>query len=390
MLQGSSALLYESQRQILTPSVKLTMKDGSRFLGLSQMWNKFQFDDAIEWNGFYIGVGTTTRTDYARVSVVTWDKGLSTLAYTNLGLYANSGSGGGGKFLNTGLTLMLFTRGSSGDGLNIVFSTGGTAWGNTEGMSMGGASILDMQPTGTTRVYITLRTFHDNELSNALGSIVAVANKGISFWGRTNIYTQYLNKPNFPPRSGRIVGRTVNNEDILLLMYGKARTSFGELTGDDGIKMIKADGYNSYFDRDLVIAGIFSPGQGVSRSTSIDLSNMALGNSTYYFVTNRIIQTNLGNAGTQTTPMITSIHRSTDLIHWSSGELIGTGNSMFRNVGIISGSTTNNPMELIINAGNTDWAFVGRGITSVDLSPYVQNYSNDNNERISITLGNMQ
>lgn len=399
----SSNLHNEGEKQIVSPNIKITMRENSylghtNYLGTTN--KDFASGCAIEFKGYLVANHSFKQILYRFNSDLS---GQTTFGISNIYSCLHS------HFLNTGNTLSYFYVGNEGDTMNLyrLITIDGINWGNTELISKDVGIVTGIAPTANHRVYWTGYTkattvgvgkpFRYNYLYYAhLGTAWNI--------NKVNFNNFQYNEDQTDARN--IIGYRIGQEDILILNMYETGSSFSwtkleSLSGyRHGIKILKSDGSETYSDFDLINTRI-------PPEDSILMSNLSIGKSEYYFCIRQVIGkfTKTGSNMPFVSGGATKLYdkhincylfKSTDMVHWSNpiflynseGVRTYDPEGLFNNPPTVVAGTSNLPEFMILGCSQVLYSM--KGASELDISDNIISYQNSNNERISLTIGNFK
>lgn len=384
MLSGSSALYNEANKQIVTPKLKVELRQNSygvSWIGSSMASDKWSRGKAINWKGLMI---------------------IENDVYNSAGTTRISTTPVFDSYLDLGDTLAAYGMvGASNTAVMRYYSNNGTSWYN--GMTLWhGTSIIDaLQVTTEDVMYykerVGLTTTTDFYTRQYRASVIKSRVNDGATWNANSIDSEvsWL--------SGYLTEQILNGVrkgdfDYLFYPFGSSNV-FTKIPGgvESGydIRSIQSDGKSLFYKKRLV--------QKLdSHSGVLTLSNsLAVGPSNYYLGLRIRINSyaqdikSVGSGVTLITPHSygTMYMKSKDLIDWTFPIVTGfkfQSDEWFMNV---LGSTE---YELrIVTAleefdSKREFLDIYKGSSTIDLSDNILAYNNKDNERISLKLGNMK
>lgn len=324
------------------------------------------------------------------------------------------------------------TLGNSGT-LYRTFSTDGITFGGSQGIPTNGRFYFDItsvsdsqlygaiyEPANTTTQAQPAEDSQGNEVYRV--SLWSIQNKG--GWGTTQIYNGGIFKhshveANFSAVAigNRLAGnkekiinaQKVGDTDKLLMVGSNAMSG-------DGLRVIETDGFNIFADKEVLDTNS-------KTARRIRMGN-AVGVSNVFFVPLVISEFKLSDVDISefgnivVTSYGLNFIQSQDFLNWSVPILLGlsAGNnidslrdgyytgyldSAQANAAVVSGGSLPNHFTIFHTAGGTVLASgvthrsdyhrydFNLGSSRLDISDNIINYSNQNNERITISLGNL-
>lgn len=404
MFTGSSALTNEAKRQISTPAVRLTLKENLNITSTTSFTDIPTLHDAIVWNDQIIFSGITG-TNGVTQSLVIGTYANDGASQVNLE-YIPAKSGAVVKFYDSGSTLLAFYTGVSNNNprdltdlrtrIYLLSSNDGKTWGGTQLIYTNGPTaflsanlIDDLAPVGSTRMYF-LDT--DTVLSNDRRGAVNYAESPSGTWGSTEIY-----KPLFMNQGSYGTGNQINaaafdNEDrVMIGIYDNSFVPRGP-----GVRILRTDGLEVREEFDLIDTTL----SGVTADLStMHMSNLTKGESAYYFMVDYKDKslTTINDPSTDAKTIETKgmLFASKDLLNWQTiytnitGEraVVFHGTSWIDDLEVgIMGLSFYDPLQA--RQGGGPYNQIWRGSSSLDISDNITSYSNQNNDRITLTLGN--
>lgn len=388
MFTGSSAINFEGTRQLLNPQIKanlscgLYLTKGASFGGVSVIGSGIYFK-----NKFIIFEGTGC------FNVYNYDGGISLWVGVSLGSYAN------GKFLAVGDTLTFtYTLGSGSTYTIYRLATSGlTVWGGTEVLYAGNSTIRDVCPTTDTKCYSIEVLTTPVSLVEQI-ALLKVHTKTAA-WGTTIFYNPRFTVPHLSYMNrSTLNGININNEDILYLTCnGNTQDPTRGMMLSFGLRQIRSDGFNV-----LGVEDIYTSENAVYNLAQM---NMTKGVSGIYDLFNfekidvSVIYRNRGGrfnvsgtpsfGGTWVIVNFTTlfernmITNTIDGLHHSVMRVTGMSN-WEQGILIYAGITQ---PELLFFTENQVYE-INKGQSLMDVSDAIMNYSNQNNERVTLTLKN--
>ena len=399
MLSGSSAIHFEGTKKITTPKIEATLRSNSILRDETRtLFATPHSYDAIEFNNEYTSVGSlafllpfsNTRTVASR------DKAGVSTASTTIGRL------GPAKFHDSGETLLLFMTGLSNKGVNVIHSNDGQAWGATDQV-VTGTTVYDLQPTSPTRFY-ALEAGGVSPGSEIREMVIKSYRKIGGAWGATQLshrrlfssvdHQIFLNETigNIP----KLIGGNSDEEDVLLVQ-AFPEPEGREIAPSNGIYQLRTDGLNTFEQGELIP---LSRNVGTSNTSLIRSSNIAKGRSLFYFafIETRTLAIRTGLLGSKELSLESFVMKSADLRNWSIATKVpvpedpdlDTDNETGLRA-ILAGVTqaTRDDMEITFG-GQWDKKTIHTGISSLDISDDIMSYQNQNNQRVSLTLGNFK
>ena len=398
MLTGSSAINYEGQKQLTTPSIKVELREG--LYGVSTLGISFPFitkaHHAVRYkNLFLIASGG------ARQDIALWRK--DSTRYSLLS-FSSDTAWGVNDVAVAGNTAVFFTAAWNSVPIAIKRHTsyGGTAWGASTMESVyTGASTMDIYSiaaTSTNRIYF-LEKAHDQGVSDTIPVSLMCSDKSTGSWITKRLQT----KPMFIFQDTSVcralVGCRVDNEDTLIVnCSGSSRgavnifkysqvggipptgttISITDALDSQGLRVIKANGIGALGEFDIVDTN--------AKNTIWETNSFAYGDTWYYLHAIRNLVSFRATGGGTVVSFDTDtsfVSRSQDMISWSNF-VRHLGDTM---TSLIPLGESNMEYDLI---GTSSIVGVRGGASSLDVSDNIVNYSNKDNERISLTLGNFK
>lgn len=381
MINGSSAINYEANKQIVTPAIKAEIRENYYFkeVGVSaatarRVYGRFKDlclgyerdNESLitrEWGTYaIIGSGITIGTG------ITWDKGIWD-----------------GKFYRVNDNLMQFYYVKHVDDNNHyiyrIETSGGTVWGNTELLYYGTSRIGSVAVGGVSQVYFTEGVDFPWDYAGGLYLywgryfIKSLRYTG-STWEANDLYTEYnIMRENYYTTTLN-ASRDGNDIDAIIFACRDALPVDYETSG---LRIITTDGVNLLDSREYVdikqhsyVIGMYAACFGAGTTLyaleteigyweRIELGGQLV--AAEAFIVGGLYSLAQGNYNN-----ITALRKLTG-----------------RYASIIDGASEGN---LFVFSGPTVFQELWTGISSLDVSDDIMNYQNQNNNRISITLGN--
>ena len=294
------------------------------------------------------------------------------------------------------------------------FTTDGVTYGGSQAIITGTSiRFLDIVATSDSQLYATQKISYGNGVYGSVpgvsgailygGGVVAgtlngsqqdsiwsISHNGTA-WGYTllylgNVYQSIKGivygssglEDGYQRKS--LLAKKINNTDRILHIGG--RNSSG-----DGLHVIETDGVNLFSDTEVI-------DQNCQTDRRIILGNFVNVSSMFYlpmFIEDIRVAYYTGKPSVEFNQYGLHLMQSADFKNWSLPIYIGGSNyndvNGNLNCGIISGGTMTNLFSIISMLG-TRLDF-NKGSSSLDVSANVIDYSNQNNERLTITLGNL-
>lgn len=401
---GSSAIQFEERKQITTPRIRAILKEGSYIYSEGATCVEIG-DPSLAWNNYQVGkqnnqlysfnIATTTRDGISLISL-TAIPGTSLNYSEGASFNLNSGISymSASNIVSSGQTLTLFlTRGNQAYRL---FSTDAITWGNTELVTTGLGSSYKFNLLATDQNHLYYM--------EAIGYTIAAQGfqyvvNALMYDGASWLSTQLLDQPMWThPKWGRLTGGRYELNDCDSLIFSNGRASNRTYAQID---TFKSDGINVFDYKTMSTVGISTDDSGAY------ITNVAKGASWYYLKLRENEESFFVKNGTtrSVTNLIDSVMKSKDLENWSNPVLqgissIGSGpifsSYSFKTIhGLIADGTSY--FEYAIVGFSVFIPFVGSPIThrevhaqnyNLNVSESIMNYSNVNNERITLTIGN--
>ena len=408
---GSSSFNQQPKLQINTPSLRVTMQEGLNYVGSSStVYGSGEIHDSLRqvyvFKDRILSILMPNNTDPGSLFQSCNIQGTSTiLQSTEAPLDI---------FINGDTAVLYFNDYAEHPGTSTVniyrkFTSDGITFGGSQAIISGGSiEFDDIVATSDSQLYATSKVqyasgIYPNELTSYMTNrdiIWSISNNGS--WGATKLYssdiyqstdminylaTQLDNKKYCSRKS--ILAKRIDNIDRILHIGGNNPSG-------DGLHMIETDGLNIFEDKEII-----DMNSQVDRR--ISFGNFVGVSGTYYLP---IIVTNvvsyMGNYGAYLQYNKTfGLHllQSNDFKNWSLP--IYVGSTEFQeihhdiNCGIVSGGSLSNLFSIFtIGYGSLIDSFTrmdfNKGNSSLDISDNIIDYTNQNNERISITLGNFE
>lgn len=375
MFSGLSAIHYEGQKQTVTPVIKATLRENFKGITLPFIRSDINSSRAqgIYFNNHYIIFHLDNLTSVK--ALTTFDRtssGFTQIAQTLLSVPAGAQDCEGGKFIECGSTLIFYTFGNS---VNVLFphnisrviSGDGVNWGASNFVFYGTSAIADITPISENKLYY----MEDADIVAGTYTRKYVLRKlefdGVS-WGASTVSAGIHYNP-------RIDGVSYAGVDVLCVnSAGSSRAviTAGSLVRKEVSVITTQDG--DVFSEDNILS---------SENVLVRQRNLSIGASYYYLnLDTRVISYKL--AGGVTT-MYTDgggqyVLRSVDPRSWSI--------PVFHGITAYPLVTGGNTLPTYSLFGASVMMDINLGATSIDISDNIINYQNQNNERISLTLGN--
>lgn len=399
MRSGSSALINESSKQINSPKLRVSLLENLNVTGTSSFVRMPALVDAIIFNNNLVCLGSTPDELGGLKTRVIQTYSLDG-ATQRLSLGTSIA-----HFYNAGNTLIAYSL-SAGSTMQRTFSTDGVTFTNPETINIIGASIngvsynmIDIQATNVSTFYIT-RLLEQQE-TDALDvqfwgtkrSIYSVRNIG-STWGATLIYNmdawQFDSLGSFEGElienfaHGILAANIGPNLDRILIKGRRGASIKGE-----GMRVVDTDGLNIFGEREIVNTNPLYP-------RAFRLTNYVKSNNDYYFIASLEEQREgtaaegIGICFLTTYSLGNFLFRSSNFRDWTIPVYLGP--SLHDKFPLVSGGSLGN---LFTSFGSSRGDLKSKleffmGTSTLDLSDNVISYSNQNNDRISLTLGNMK
>lgn len=422
MITGSSALQNAPRRQTISPRIEARLMlddyqiagDNPATLGLSQGTLRYflqaeHFNSKIVTIADYRGI-TPTWMDYNVITLTEDGASILTNLYIKSGQTAGWSSSVDGaiaddrsiRMWNSGTTLMLFY--GLGRNLMLRMSSNGVSWSGTTTLLTMGASLLDIAPRSADRLYIaTILGTSDNPSFR-----LNVAENKSSVWGSTQLSQQnFLFRHNVGYQEAWQAGYYINayedeSDDRLTIVHKNPDPSIDNTM----IASIRSDGFNLYsYHR------IYEPGVSTTADNSgiNGLARMMALNAGLSYAYIPISYTDVSrvksleddifvNFNVDYSLLRTSlILRSCNGLDWHANILEATGEEEssvtsfgpITNFGAVVTGRTDNVQWKYGVLGASRSSYILQGNSSVDLSDKILSYNNDNNQRISLELGNI-
>ncbi len=375
MITGNSALHNIGINSITVPKISVVLKENS-YLNTQVIGNTSNTQQstgtggAVCFNDLYIY--------HNSFNIMTLN--VSGTFLSNLTAYGMS-MNGRIQFLNTGSTLLAFVNSLQGNTYSIysLSSTGGTLFGNTDIIYQGSSPTLGIAPTGPTRVYALFDI--GSSFSSSFAQVYRFDKSGT--WTSNALLNNNILVPNSSFGYCNINGARVNEEDILLVACSTNSNSRVNLTG--GVKIIRSVGSNGNLFEERELIATDNP------SYFVTMSNLGIGSTLLYFaanvqVLNYFTQSGLTFITTQTVQQL--IYSSADMLNWSSGTLVPLNFGSITTPYALSAGITD--IEYITQGTSSIGYMSSKKVASLDLSGNIIAYSNQNNSRISFSLGNYE
>ncbi len=380
---GSSALNYEPRRQMISPSLRITMREGLNYGTTVSPWPLASATDMIREMRMFkdkIFVSSLQMTPEAVPNFVSYDWNNATLYYSdNTNIPYDI-------FINGNTAVLYYTNNYGNSVLRDIyrmFTSDGITFGGSQGVI-----------TGSSYYIFDLVSVGDSQLYAKSGQQVLSISKAGANWGQTILYNRDLDISDaIAPATGEssrkylLAQRFNNSIDRILLINGNADCG-------DGLHVIETDGLN-----------VFSDIEVLDMDTRIDrkicFGNFVGVSGVYYLP---IMVDDIRNSQTdglldyRTEQYGLHLMQSMDFLNWSipiyvgHSEIIDLYDAV--NCGIIAGGSLPYLFSILGKAdavGDTaNRLDFFKGSSSLDVSKDIIDYSNQNNERVSLTLGNLK
>lgn len=375
MYDGTTELKSKELARISSPIVEVKLR--SNFIkGAEQTAfpNLSSINNGIVFNNLVVLAGNSAFPDIiGNIKVYTQD-GASLVTNINLN---DSNLNGTYDFVDTGSTLVLYYADSLNN-IRRLSSNNATTWGGSELLSASSKNIWSLSATGASRVYALLdagnTTYLGDFPTKTLTSLVSYSQVGASFVGTTISLGTFYGEELYMEKHlgtrdidrGSVVGSRLSN-------------------AAENIYTFKSDGANLFN---------FSPvyTENINQVLSLNASNLAKGISKYYvFIAPNIqvIDKTKGTSFSYSVGLKSGFITTNDFEHWQTPVILGISQAS----GVIA----------LTGLSGTEFAFLGlsrivnkgflkfyAGSSTLDVSDHIVSYSNNNNERINLTLGNYE
>jgi len=305
------------------------------------------------------------------------------------------------KFVNTGGTLELYycTDGASrtkGSTINRIISSDGVNWGSTSTI-YGGSYISAFTMVGSSKLYFYEGlTYKDNSTTEiAIVNLYSLVNDGAT-WRKNQLSKTPVFSDQLSNSYGKMVGFGKDNELDEVFTRGirgaTVQAFESNATGEGSVEDIiyyQSDGYNLYKEEEfLKTEGAIQNVKTSYIRTLLLNSNFGVSSSYRAFgVHLKAYKESMDSYPLPSTDLGCFVSYSKNFGEWS---LLSQGTTF---EGIFPGLTTDQFL-LTYNFGQgtttaSRWSFVSEtGQTRYNIGPLVQNYSSEDNRRITLTLGN--
>ena len=428
MIKGNSAINYEGEKQNTTPFIKAELKQNS--IGISLPTGQVNFNPryrnstAIMYNNAnWLLLGHASDVGLMRSQLISRDyltTGYSASSFVSIDANALTSD----LYSDGATAVAFFSVYNSGAKLSRRTSYGGTVWGvSTDETVYSGASlVLAIAATSNNRVY-SLEVGTTLGASMIFRAILKCSEKTGVTWETETLKTKPIILNHIVEATGQggakiptakignfMVGDRNDNEDVLLINTSGVSTSLDALFGFNasagstfvttsrlssmGVRMIRTDGLNVFEEKD--ITDTRTPGQVMQ----IDNFAKGMGMSNWYLNTEQSFISYDNQSGVTSftvDKVVANVMRSGDLQRWGnpvSGNLT-SGASITDS---LTDSFSRNGRGIIFNSGacNLEYGIWGdtntyeiqSGASALDVSDDIISYSNKNNDRISLQLGN--
>lgn len=382
MIPGTSALQTQYQNQISTPKIRLTMTENwfVSSVGQTTYFAGGNISQAARFNNNFV-FGTTTHDIYQVDSTGQSLVSQANLSNADLTLFSN--------ILNLGSTLSLISY-SVGHTFYRSYSTNGITWGGTEVLFCPGIS---------KKMYKIIQTTADN-----FYFLYGASSSGFKLGSGTNVGNTWINGVTFdratylgsvfPTAIPQFTAYRSPTKDYDVLYLNAGSTTNASWVSRRGMDLYKyrSDGIN-IFSRET---------DTLSRSSqdTVFIGDIAKGNS-YYYMPHVMTKTSYRIINGSTV-VLTERHnlqylRSSDLENWTTSIDMGISQNSIIPQGLVDLAVGKRPImgalasgasfELMIASATILVTMIGRQ-KSVDISDDILNYTNRNNNRISIMLSN--
>lgn len=384
MLTGSSALQNATRQQIASPSITATLRMNK--IGVSRAFNyNVARGTAILFNDNYV-VFNQRDQSLLSFNADNLNAGTSVRVTGATGYFK-------GKFYNTGQTLLFYYMDIIGLTLRFyrLESNNGTTWGNSTNIFNLFGVGYDLAPTGNSRFYLLMNAGSINN-DNAVGTVYAVNKLGVG-WGETQANTRFHEIYTVIAEDHLINADNVGDYDVVLL----ARNGLSNSHGFAGVRGMITDGTQTFGEFDLIDSD--------TSTFRMRPSNLSKGSSLYYFggVIEQWQFVESGGVSINNVIQHTAfLAESPDLQRWSNFRYISLHPTLFDDnanlpyLSLAGGSHAINPLTLFTGyeteagASNAWIIRVLEGASTLDVSSDLINYSNQNNQRVSLTLANLK
>lgn len=264
------------------------------------------------------------------------------------------------------------------------FTSDGITFGGSQGILQNLWGYTEISVVGESQIYGTKQyeTLYNSQLDSYAARLPVYSISKTGTWGETLLCnSEYVIAKRYEfGRKRTIIAKRFGNVDRILLVGGKR--NFG-----DGLHVTETDGTNVFIDKDIIDAR-------VSNSVLITLGGLVGISNIYYLWLGIDIAKSINvNAPLTYFRYGNYLLFSEDFINWTvpisiGGDVFG-GNLDNLNSGIISGGSLPFLFSILQNgmSANSRLDF-NKGASVLDISDDIIDYSNQNNERVSITLGN--
>lgn len=448
MLQGSSALQSIPNASVKVPQLRVTATANRTVSSVPSFLNGVQgIRDAIIFNNRLVVVsGNNTGSTLLRSMIRTFSLDGATL-YSGVTLIGGTSNGQDidtgfltASLLAEGATLNLFFTSASGVTQNILrlSSTDGSAWGGTVQIYSRGLTptvfpmILDLAAVGSSQVYF-LESFYsqvvyvsggDNELAR-----LRLA-RDSSGWGTTDVGNYpirgigTLGYGNFISRyNSEFSGYKLDGVDHLFVnrMHTTIALNDPPMAGQktsmsQGLFHYRLKENNLFSEEEIISPVDIEDIQSVRSNYFLWNSRISKGASLFYmglrllknidtFVVANDVKSALDGVTIATPSGYDYAYSySADLNNWSSPIPLSVTPLSYLGSPIVAGTSTNVPFEAMVlgtsyayqdNGGLLGFAgstgniiFLNSGGSPMDISQDVVSYTNTNNQRVNLTLGN--
>lgn len=370
MLNGSSALNFEGSRQITKPTIELKIRENSLGVSAALMGATPGTEGPLSRNR---GVNFKGQYVFNFGAFFRFNENFTGRTRTVFSVST------GGDFLNLGNTLIYFYMDNTS--LRSMNTTDGINWGNSQiGISLGNFLNLNLNVVGETELYTTVGTSGSGNFK-----IVKIINSGS--WGVTDIGNKAFHSNNASATNYKLSARRVDNLDYFLFTTGKS-TLNAQVNKVDDIHLAKTDGINLY-ESGLLLEGDESKGPN-------SISYVSQGVSRFYFTYHQhsesTTETDItGITNTNWHLQESYMFSSPNMQDWTAPLYLGQSARSATNDNVVEVNTViaglSDNIEVVLNGESQNFISL-KGSTEIDISENLVSYSNTNNQRVTLTLGN--
>lgn len=381
MISGSSNIQAAPESGLVSPSVKVTMRP-NWYRDTRNYEDNDNFDgeasNIVAFNGDYYGIevnGGRFRIDSDTLGITYFDFDGQPI----------------GSFHHNGNSLSYNYRFDSGV-TNVIYkvsSSDGITWGNTIILYIGNSNIRDVFAVGDSRTYFLEEYSAAGGFRPNASYLLKKVEKVGTTWGTTILYNKLITSTSFQG-SYFLNSRPLNAwgssgyDHIILNTNDNNGVSFTR-----GIKILKTDGVNLLKDFNLTTMGDDNFDLLTAHYTSItgdSVYMLQIGEIDIYrsatkspndndqVINNAFMKTQTGNEWTTIL--------NADFTDESFVDVV----KLYNNVN--QASTRGLTPDSFVFSGLDIIQFIQRPTNTIDISADISSYSNQNNERISLTLGN--